>query len=59
MIQRMGIKLNLILSFCSWALESVQDPSLPLIPGLFWPWVVAPVKVPSMDKIDLDVHFLF
>ena len=33
--------------------------SLPLIPDPLWPWLVVPVKVPSMDQIDLFKNYTF
>ena len=33
-------------------------PSLPLFQGLLWPEVVVPVRVPSMDQIELFKHLL-
>ena len=34
-----------------WGIWST--PSLPLLPGQFWPRMVVPVKVPSIDQIKL------
>ena len=37
-----------------WGMWST--PSLPLIPGPLWPWVVVTARVPSMGQIDLFDH---
>ena len=31
----------------------MSTPSLPLLPGLLWPSVVAPDRVPAMGQIEL------
>ncbi len=35
-----------------WGMQST--PSLPSLPGLLWPRVVAPEKALSMDQIELN-----
>ena len=37
-----------------WGMRSVS--SLPLLPGLLWPGIVAPDRVLSMDKIELTAY---
>ena len=42
---------NLIVMLKLW--ETWSTPSLPLIPGLLWPGVVAPDRILSMGQIEL------
>ena len=41
--------------FDLWGMWSA--PSLPLLPGPLWPWVVVPVRILSIDQIELFDHF--
>ena len=40
-----------------WGMRTT--PSLPSLPGLLWPGVVAPERVLSMDQIEQNCYYVF
>ena len=58
MLNPFDIKLHLMVRPHSWSLRMRISPSLSLLSGPVWPWVVGPVIVPSMGQIELFNHLL-